>query len=132
MRAGIISGITTAIATLTQFSVSSELPWSQNGQPLYRKNMKKIYVDQEVLEQGTLFPVLSGSEIFENLYTCRAYLAVDAKNPPSQTDSAVLQILTAKSSTGVVNFDEESDYSVEMDEDVIVYTFEYRIRVATT
>lgn len=132
MRAGIISGITTAIATLTQFSVSSELPWSQNGQPLYRKNMKKIYVDQEVLEQGTMFDLLNADNIYDNLYTCRAYLAVDAKNPPTQTDSAVNLILTAKGSTGVVNFDEESDYTVEIDEDVIVYTFEYRIRVATT
>ena len=132
MRAGIISGITTAIATLTQFSISQELPWSQNGQPLYRKNMKKIYVDQEFLEQGTLFDTLSGPAVVDNLYTCRAYLALDAKNPPSQTDSAVLQILTAKSSTGVVNFEEQSDYSVEIDEDVIVYTFEYRIHVATT
>lgn len=132
MRAGIISGITTAIATLTQFSVSSELPWSQNGQPLYRKNMKKIYVDQEVLEQGTMFDLLNADNIYENLYSCRAYLAVDAKNPPTQTDSAVNLILTAKGSTGVVNFDEESDYTVEIDEDVIVYTFEFRIRVATT
>lgn len=132
MRAGIISGITTAIATLTQFSVSSELPWSQNGQPLYRKNMKKIYVDQEVLEQGTMFDLLNADNIYDNLYTCRAYLAVDAKNPPTQTDSAVNLILTAKGSTGVVNFDEESDYTVEIDEDVIVYTFEFRIRVATT
>lgn len=132
MRAGIISGITTAIATLTQFSVSSELPWSQNGQPLYRKNMKKIYVDQEVLEQGTMFDLLNADNIYDNLYTCRAYLAVDAKNPPTQTDSAINLILTAKGSTGVVNFDEESDYTVEIDEDVIVYTFEFRIRVATT
>jgi len=132
MRAGLISGITSALSTLTQFTVSSELPWSQNGQPLYRKNMKKVYVDRDTLEQTTLFPVLSGSEVFDNAYSCRAFLTVDAKNPPSQLDTAITRILSAKSSTGVINFDEESDYTQELDEDTITYTFEFRIRVATT
>lgn len=132
MRAGLISGITAALSTLTQFTVSSELPWSQNGQPLYRKNMKKVYVDHDVLEQGTMFDLLNADNIYDNAYSCRAFLTVDAKNPPSQLDTAITRILSAKSSTGIVNYDEESDYTQELDEDTVTYTFEFRIRVATT
>jgi len=132
MRAGLLSAITTATSTLTQFAVSTELPWEQNGIPLFRKNMKKIYVNREIQEQTTLIPVLDGNEVFQNDLITEVYLAVDAKNPPSQLDSAITAILSCKSKTGVVNFGNESDYTVDKQEDVLTYTFEFRLNVATT
>ena len=132
MRAGLLSAITTATSTLTQFAVSTELPWEQNGIPLYLKNMKKIYVDRERQEQTTLIPVLDGIDLFQNDLIAEVYLAVDAKNPPSQLDSAITAILGCKSKTGVVNFGNESDYTIDKQEDVLTYTFEFRLNVATT
>lgn len=132
MRSQLLAAITTACSTLTQFSVSQELPWSQNAEPLYRKNMRKIYVDHETLEQTTLFPVLSGDEVFSNIQTCRVYVCVDAKNPPSQTEGLITKILGAKNSTGIVAYDYESDYDIEIDEDRQIYTFEFRFTIATT
>ena len=132
MRTELLTAITTAISTLTQFAVSSELPWEQNGTPLYRKNMKKVYVDRERVEQTTLLPTLNGGEVFQNDLITEVYLAVDAKNPPSQLDSAITKILGTKSTVNVVNFGSESDYTVDKDEDVLVYTFEFRINQATT
>ena len=132
MRTELLSAITTAISTLTQFAVSSELPWEQNGTPLYRKNMKKIYVDRDRMEETTLIPTLNGNEVFQNDLITEVYLAVDAKNPPSQLDSVISQILSAKSSTGIVNFGNESDYTVDKQEDVMIYTFEFRLNQATT
>lgn len=132
MRSGLITAIKSSISTLTQFTVSEELPWSQNNLPLYLKNMKKVYVGATEQEQSILFATLDNVDVDQNLLTTRAYLAVDAKNTPSQLDQLITNILTAKSNTGVVSFDEESDYSVEQDEDRIIYTFEYRLLVATT
>lgn len=132
MRTELLSAITTAISTLTQFAVSQELPWEQNGTPLYRKNMKKIYVDRDRMEETTLIPTLNGNEVFQNDLITEVYLAVDAKNPPSQLDSVISQILSAKSSTGIVNFGNESDYTVDKQEDVMIYTFEFRLNQATT
>ena len=132
MRTQLLSAITTAISTLTQFAVVSELPWEQNGTPLYRKNMKKVYVDRERQEQTTLIPTLNGGEVFQNDLISEVYLAVDAKNPPSQLDSAITKILGTKSTIDVVNFGSESDYTVDKDEDVLVYTFEFRVNQATT
>ena len=60
MRAELLAAITSATSTLTQFAVASELPWEQGGLPLYRKNMKKIYVDRERMEETTLIPTLNG------------------------------------------------------------------------
>jgi hypothetical protein len=132
MRTELLTAITSAISTLTQFAISSELPWEQNGTPLYRKNMKKVYVDRERVEQSTLIPTLNGGEVFQNDLITEVYLAVDAKNPPSQLDSAITKILGTKSTVNVVNFGSESDYTVDKDEDVLVYTFEFRVNQATT
>ena len=132
MRTELLSAITTAISTLTQFAVSTELPWEQNGTPLYTKNMKKVYVNLERMEETTLFPTLNGGEVFQNDSICEVYVAVDAKNQPSQLDSLITKILGAKNSTGIVNFGFESDYTLDIQEDVLIYTFEFRLNQATT
>lgn len=131
MRTNLLSAITTAISTLTQFSVTQELPWAQNGDPLYRKNMKRIYVDNAVQEQSTILFTFEKNNLDEILYTCSVYFTVDAKNPPTQTSQVISKILDCKASTGLVSFDDESDYTVETDEDKLIYTIEFRSRVAT-
>jgi hypothetical protein len=132
MRTELLSAITTAISTLTQFAVSTELPWEQNGTPLYTKNMKRVYVNRERMEETTLIPTLNGGEVFQNDSICEVYVAVDAKNQPSQLDSLITKILGAKNSTGIVNFGFESDYTLDIQEDVLIYTFEFRLNQATT
>jgi hypothetical protein len=132
MRTELLSAITTAVSTLTQFAVSQELPWEQNGTPLYLKNMKKIYVDRPRQEETTLIPTLNGGEVFQDDLIAEVYLAVDAKNTPSQLDALITKILGVKSTINVVNFGSESDYTVDKTEDVLIYTFEFRLNVATT
>jgi hypothetical protein len=132
MRSQLLNAITTATSTLTQFAVSTELPWSQNGTPLFRKNLKKIYVDQSNQAQTTLIPTLNGGEVFQNDLTTLVYVACDAKNPPSQLDNLITKILGAKDSTGVINFGTESDYTIDKDEDVLIYTIQFRVNQATT
>jgi hypothetical protein len=130
MRTQLLSAITSATSTLTQFAVASELPWEQNGTPLYRKNMKKVYVDNTRMEESIMLATLGGPEVFQNDLITEVYLAVDAKNPPSQLDSAIAKILSAKNNTGVINFGTESDYTVDKQEDVLIYTFEFRFNQA--
>jgi hypothetical protein len=132
MRTQLLSAITSATSTLTQFAVSQELPWEQNGTPLYLKNMKKIYVDRERQEETMLIPTLNGGEVFQDDLIAEVYVAVDAKNTPSQLDNLITKILGAKYTINVVNFGSESDYTVDKQEDVLIYTFEFRLAVATT
>lgn len=132
MRTNLLNAITTATSTLTQFAVTQELPWSQNGDPLYLKNMKKIYVDNATVEQTTIILTLDKARsVDENTYTCLVYFAVDAKNPPSQTQLILDKILGCKDKTGLLSFDDESDFTIEQNEDKLIYTVEFRSRVAT-
>ena len=132
MRTQLLSAITSATSTLTQFAVSTELPWSQGELPLFRKNMKKIYVNRERQEQTTLIPTLDGNDFFQTDLITEVYVSVDAKNPPSQLDQVIQKILSARDTTGVVNFGVESDFTQDLDEDVLTYTFEFRLNQLTT
>lgn len=132
MRAGILSRLQSQFANSTVFRVSSELPWNQNNQPLYLKNLKTIYIDQPEQVASELIPTLDYRGVDQIDFSTQIYLAVDAKNPPSALDSAVNTILAAKDYTGVTNFGTESDYTVEINEDVMTYTFEVRINTIST
>jgi len=131
MRSELLSYLTTALSTAS-IKVSQELPWNTAGEPLYLKNMKKFYLDEEQLEQTTLLPTLNGDEVFQNDTTVTGYFAVDAKNQPAGLAAALSTILSAKNSTGIVNFGTESDYTTEIVNDVLIYTVEYRLNQATT
>jgi hypothetical protein len=127
MRAQLLTAITSATSALTQFAVSQELPFEQDGSPLYIKNKKRVYVDQPVKTETTLIPLLSGNNINQDEIITNAFVAVDAKNTPSQLDTLITQVLNAVTSTGIVNFIAESDYTADKQEDVLIYTFEFRL-----
>jgi hypothetical protein len=126
MRAELLSYLTTATSTAT-IKVVSELPWNTAGEPLYLKNMKRMYLDQEQRTQTTLIPTLTGDDIYQNDLTVTGYFAVDAKNAPSGLDAAITTILSARDKTGVNNFGSEVDYTTDIQDDVIIYTVEYRL-----
>jgi hypothetical protein len=127
MRAELLAYLTTATSTATVKTVS-ELPWNTAGQPLYLKNMKKFYLGQEEFEQSVLIPTLPGqNDIMQNTVKVSGYFAVDAKNQPAGLSTAITTILGAKDRTGLGNFGTESDYTTEIQDDVLIYTVEYRL-----
>jgi hypothetical protein len=137
MRTELIQRMTAVLNTATAFTsqgfgVTANLPWDQGGNPLYLKNMKTIYFSADRTEQTTLIPVIYGSDVYRTDLICDAYLAVDAKSQPSQLDNLVQTVLALKSQTGINNFGVESDYTVETQEDVAIYTFEFRMNTITT
>jgi hypothetical protein len=125
MRTQILAYLT---ANLTgSIKTSQELPFDQGGQPLYLKNMRKVYVDESYTEQSELIPLLDDNDINQNIIYVRAYLAMDAKNRNSDLDSALAIIAQAKSTSSITSsFRKEFDYTTTIDNDVLLYEFEYR------
>ena len=126
MRIELLAYLTTATSSLTVKTVG-ELPWNTAGEPLYLKNMKKFYLDQDQVQQTTLIPVITGTDVFQDDLTVKGYFAVDAKNQPSGLDTVITTLLNAKDQISVINFGAESDYTTEIQDDVIIYTVEYRL-----
>lgn len=126
MRTSLITALTQALAN-TGIAISSELPWNSGADPLYVKNMKRIYVDQEESVNTVLISVLGGSDIMSRETRIRCYLAVDAKNQPAGLDSA-LNALKSTRDTGLITdtFDRFFDFTIEYQGDILIYTFEYR------
>lgn len=129
MRQQLISYLSQALTGTIK--VSQELPWQSGEQPLYLKNMKRVYFDEEQVEDRVIVSVIAGSDISERTKTVRAYLAVDAKNTATDLASVITTMLNAKSQVGEVNTGSESDYITDINGDVILYTFEYRITQIT-
>jgi hypothetical protein len=127
MRQELLNYLTTATSTATIRTVS-ELPWNTAGEPLYLKNMKKFYLDQEQIQQEPLISVLPGYQsIDQNTVSVTGYFAVDAKYTPTGLAASLTTILGAKDRTGIKNFSVESDYTTEIQDDVLIYTVEYRL-----
>ena len=127
MRAELLAYLTTALSS-SVLKMSSELPWNTAGEPLYLKNMKKVYLDIDQVAESVMIAVLPGSnDVLQSLNTVRGYFVVDAKNQPSGLDQAVSILLNAKNQISIPNFGIESDYSTEIVDDVIIYTVEYRL-----
>lgn len=124
MRAELLSYLTTATSTATIKTVS-ELPWNTAGEPLYLKNMKRFYLDEEQVEQSILIPVLPGSDdVLQDTTSVTGYFACDAKNKPSGLSSSLTTILDAKNRIGVSAI---SSYTTEIQDDVIIYTIVYQM-----
>jgi hypothetical protein len=124
-RDTLLAKITTNLAAYSAFKVSSELPFVAGNTPLYVKNMRTVYVDEQQDEVTEFIPTLDNRTIFQTVTTIRVYLAVDAKNKPSQTDNVIASMESAKNIIApVVNV--ETTQTTEIQDDIIIYSIEYR------
>lgn len=123
-RTDLISQITTNIAAHTSFAISQELPFLSGGIPLYEKNMRTIYVDEQQISVGELYDTLDGQTINETTTTINAYLSVDAKEQLTDIDTVVANLLVARNAIANT-IESTSDYETDIVNDVITYTFEY-------
>jgi len=123
-RSDLITQITTNIAAHTDFTISQELPFDSGGIPLYNKNLKTVYVDEQEIAVEELYSTLDQGVVNETTTTINAYLSVDAKNQLSDINTVVANLLVARNViSGTI--DSTSDYETAIAEDVITYTFEY-------
>ena len=105
---------------------SVELPWAEGGNPLYLKNLRKVYLDEPSTAQEQLVPVLTGLDINETITTVNGFLALDAKKRNTDLTTALTVFADAIDSTTLDSFRKEFDYTTAIDGDVITYTLEYR------
>jgi hypothetical protein len=123
MRSTLLSYLT---ANLTgSIKVSQELPFEEGNNPLYLKNMKRVYVDEPITETDRLHAGLDGLEISQKITKIRAYLAVDAKNRNTDLDSA-LSILEQAKNQLTDSFRKEFDYTTTINGSTMTFEFEYR------
>jgi len=124
IRDDLITQITTNLTSYTEFNVVSDLPYDASGQPLYQKNFKTVYIDEQEDTKTQLYRTLDQGEVFQTDTVVNAYVTVDAKNQPSDIDNVITGILNAKSVVTNTQLN-EATYETEIEDDYITYTFEY-------
>jgi hypothetical protein len=124
VRSDLITQITTNLAAHSNISINSELPFIQGGNPLYDTNMNTVYVDEQQIDQETLYVTLDSGNIESKTTTINAYLSTDAKEQFSDIDTVVANLLVAGDVISNT-VDVSKSYDTEITDDVITYTFEY-------
>jgi hypothetical protein len=106
---------------------SQEQPWTEGGQPLYTKNLRKVYLSEPYTEMEELVSVLNGADINRKIIYVRGFLQVDAKNRNADLDSALTTLAQAKDITTITGaFRKAFDYTTSIDADKVLYELEYR------
>jgi hypothetical protein len=115
------------------YSLTTELPWDQNGNPLYINNLKRIYVDVDQIVQESGVNTLGFPGTVDEITTIRVYFVNDAKQLPSNYESLVTAIKDARLTTdisGVIN--RLCQVSTNYEADKLITTFEFSFRKLIT
>lgn len=126
MRTELIAYLT---ANLTgSIACSQELPYEEGINPLYKKNMRRVYLDEPNWEVTQLLGTMCGAGgINQKITTIRAFLTMDAKNRNADLDAALETLSSAKDITTITRvFRREFDYITTIENDKITFEMEYR------
>jgi hypothetical protein len=111
------------------YTLTQELPWDTQGNPLYLKNFKYIYVDSDQIAQEPLIDVLNGTGIVNEITTVRTYITTDAKNQPSNYATMVSTFMNARLDTDITGVTQRAtQVSTEFIGDAQVTQFEFSFR----
>lgn len=115
------------------FLLSQEVPWSENGNPLYLKNPKRIYVDVDQVETDPFIQTLSGVTISNQINVVRLYFSTDAKQVPANYADIVESLRKGKDVTTIQGVNRrECLVSTSYENDMLVTELEYRFTKLST
>jgi hypothetical protein len=111
------------------YTLTEELPWDNQGNPLYLKNFKYIYVDSDQIAQEPLIDVLNGPGIVNEITTVSAYITTDAKTQPSNYATMVTTFKNARLDTDIAGVTQRATQvttSFTADAQVTQFDFSFR------
>ena len=111
------------------YTLTQELPWDTQGNPLYLKNFKYIYVDSDQIAQEPLIDVLNGAGIVNQITTVSTFITTDAKNQPSNYATMVSTFMNARLDTDIAGVTQRAtQVSTEFIGDAQVTQFDFSFR----
>ena len=109
------------------YKISEELPFSTSGNPLYLKNPKKIYVDNDTSTVDVLIPIMKGFNIDIEVKTVRIFFANDAKQIPPDYYQLVKDLRNIKNLVTNDNyFKRDCVVDVSYENDIMLTTIELK------
>jgi hypothetical protein len=125
MRDEILNGI--KALTLGTMTVSDNLPWDESGTPLYTKNLKTFYVDEADETETSALATLDGLDFGNRVTTVRVFIAVDAKQKPTNFNTVSNSIRNLRNLTTITGVTaRECDITGSFEGDTLIREFEFR------
>lgn len=133
MRTAILNYFKENKKALAPLIISDNLPWEDNGAPLYHHNKKHLYTDLDQVSQSASFDTLNYKGAVDEITTVRVYFVTDAKNPISNFENITQIIRDARLTseiTGVVQ--RTCQVSNSFNNDAVVTEFEFSFKKLIT
>lgn len=131
MRSNILAYIKSL--RLGTYSVTDELPWDNNGTPLYLVNLKRIYVDVSQYSQDALIDTLSMAGAVDEITTVRVFFVNDAKTLPSNYETLIDDIKSARVQDYTAGYIQKlCQVTTEYQSDRMITTLEFSFRKLLT
>lgn len=117
---------------VTGFGVSDNLPYNQNGEPLYLQNLKSLYVNQPTVEQEPLFDTLDAQALVSETTQASCYVVTDAKTLPSNYDDLVTTVKGVRTAALSLGYTaKEVDVQTSIIDDTLVTQFDMEFTKVT-
>lgn len=123
IRNSLITAIGSKITAYSNFRISSEYPTSPDGTPLYIKNLRTFYADQQQPAFVEIFSTLDNAVLDKTETVINVYLAHDAKTEPANIAATINAAMLAKNDINAIV--STVDVTSQIDNDIITYTLEY-------
>ena len=118
---------------LGNFFLTDNLPWTENGDPVYYQNKKYIYVDTAQTTQTPLSDSLDGAGYVDEVTTVSVFFVNDAKTLPVDYDAIVELLKSARLATGTEGYTSKTcQVSTNYVQDNIVTTLDFSFRKLLT
>lgn len=108
------------------YKISDELPFSNSGIPLYTKNVKVVYVDNQRINTTVLYPVLSGINIEQEITSIKVYFTNDAKKVPSDYQQFISNMKSIKDQVVGNYFKRECIVDISYNNDIAITMLDYQ------
>ena len=114
---------------LKNFTLTEQLPWEDNGAPLYHHNKRHIYVATANTQQLPMIDAFDRAGTVDEITKVSVYFVNDAKKLPENYDDVCNQIAQARLATGTEGYVQRTvNVTSQFVQDEIVTQFEFSFR----
>ena len=133
MRQAILDYLQNNSGSLSPLIVTDNLPWTENGGPLYETNKKYIYVDLDEVKQDSTINTFDLAGTIDETTVVRVFFVIDAKQNISNYEDIVQVIKDGRLTTDVKGLVSRTcQVTTSFINDTVLTTFEFSFKKLIT
>jgi hypothetical protein len=133
MRTAILNYLQDHSADLSPLTISTNLPWEDNGAALAHHNKKHVYVDLDQVQQTPVLDALNAAGLVDETTTVRVYFVTDAKKPLTNLETLIDTVKGARLTANIAGVTQRlCQVTNTFNNDAIETEFEFSFRKIIT